>query len=59
MNLTVRVLGLELFALEITTDGAPSEGAELAGGTTTAYPLGFTASPGDQRWESGAGGGEL
>ncbi len=50
----MRVLGLELLALEITTDAEEAtRGAELAGGTTTAYPLGFTASPGDQRWETG------
>lgn len=59
MNLTVRVLGLELFSLDISTEDAAEDGAELAGGATTSYPLGFTASPGDQRWESGAGGGEL
>lgn len=58
MNLTVRVLGLDLFTLEVSTDEA-AEGGELAGGTTVAYPLGFSASPGDQRWESGAGGWEL
>jgi hypothetical protein len=54
------VLGLELLAIEASTEDAEAgEGEELAGGTTSAYPLGFSASPGDQRWESGAGGGEL
>ena len=61
MRFSIRVLGLELLTIEASTDdGAPAvDGEELAGGTTSAYPIGFCASPGDQRWESGAGGGEL
>lgn len=60
MRLTVRLLGLELLSVEASTeDEVAEEGAELAGGTTSAYPLGFTLSPGDQRWEHGAGAGEV
>lgn len=55
MRLSVRVFGLELLTIEASTEDVEeaTEGAELAGGATTAYPLGFTASPGDQRWETG------
>lgn len=51
MRLTIRFLGLELFTLEASTDDTPDDGAELAGGTTSAMPMGFTPTPGDQRWE--------
>lgn len=56
MRLTIRVLGLEFLSIEASTDedaAEETEGGELAGGTTSAYPLGFCASPGDQRWEKG------
>ena len=47
MNLTVRVLGLELLSVDISTeqqqDGSP--------GDCTAQPISFTSSPGDQRWD--------
>ena len=55
MRLTVRVLGLDLFDVEISTDDAESSSpdADLSGGTTYSTPIGFTPSPGDQRWEKG------
>lgn len=54
MRFSLRVFGLELLTVEATTEDAEeTEGGELAGGTTSAYPLGFCASPGDQRWEKG------
>ena len=55
MRLTVRVLGLDLLDVEISTDDAESASpnADLSGGTTSSYPIGFTPSPGDQRWEKG------
>lgn len=54
MRFAVRVLGLELLTIEASTEDAEiTEGEELAGGTTSAYPIGFTASAGDQRWEKG------
>jgi hypothetical protein len=49
MNLTIRFLGLDLLSVDLTTD-APEE-EEFGDCLTT--PLGFTASPGDQRWELG------
>lgn len=60
MRFSVRVFGLELLTIEASTEDAEeaTEGTELAGGTTVAYPLGFTASPGDQRWEAGVDLGE-
>ena len=55
MSITVRFLGLELFHVEMSTDAADNDGP----GDCTTTLFGFTASPGDQRWETGAGGGEL
>jgi hypothetical protein len=52
VRLAITVLGLDLFAIDITTD-APSPAPDGPGDCTT-MPLGFTASPGDQRWEAGA-----
>lgn len=58
MRVAIRILGVDLFDFTLATDSpsdSPSpepEGAELAGGTLSSYPVGFTSSPGDQRWES-------
>lgn len=52
MRLSFWFLGVELF----DADGGGAEQdpeADLSGGTTASYPIGFTPSPGDQRWESG------
>lgn len=46
MQLTIRILGLEMLHVELC-DPAPEDTAT----DCTTYPLGFTASPGDQRWE--------
>lgn len=57
---TICVLGLELLSVSLTADEpTEEEAAELAGGTTISTATGFTPSYGDQRWEHGAGGGEL
>lgn len=53
-SLTIRVLGFELLHITSGEDEVVyTEGTELAGGTTSAYPIGFSPSPGDQRWEPG------
>ena len=49
MRLALTLLGLDLLTIEISTDEAGSEDA----GEATSYPVGFTASHGDQRWEQG------
>ena len=56
MRLTIRLLGLGLLDVEISTDPAGDDydtDRDLSGGSTTSYPIGFTPSPGDQRWEKG------
>lgn len=56
MRLTVRVLGLDLLDVELSTDtdqGDDDTARDLSGGTSSSYPIGFTPSPGDQRWERG------
>lgn len=58
MLLTIRVLGLELLSIEASTGEAEAE-CSLDGGTTSATGVSFLPSPGDQRWEPGAGAGEL
>ena len=45
MRLVIRLLGTEVFAIDTEPDR--DEGP----GDCTTYPVGFTASPGDQRWE--------
>ena len=62
MRLVIRVLGLTLIDVEASTEDVlteAEEGAELAGGCLSTNVIGFTPSAGDQRWETGAGGGEL
>lgn len=49
MRLTIRILGLEILQLEATTDD--DNGTDPGDCTTT--PIGFTPTPGDQRWEPG------
>jgi len=57
MRLSIRFLGLDLLDLDLSTDSPSPEpddrARDLSGGTTAAYPVGFTPSPGDQRWEKG------
>lgn len=55
MRIAVRVLGLDLFSIEIATDEPVEDdlGRDLSGGTLGAQPIGFVVQPGDQRWESG------
>lgn len=56
VTITVRLLGLELLHVEMNTETADNNDGP---GDCTTNLFGFTASPGDQRWEAGAGGGEL
>lgn len=51
MRLTVRCLGLDLLDIEINTDSPSPEPDCL--GDVTSYPVGFTVSHGDMRWEEG------
>ena len=53
MRLTVRLFGLDLLDVELSTETPAEDDVErdLSGGTTASMPMGFTASPGDQRWE--------
>lgn len=49
MRLVVRILGLDLLDIELVTDSPayepdePDFSRDLSGGTTSAYPMGFTA----------------
>lgn len=56
MTLTLRLLGVELLHFEISTEPPEDDDTErdLSGGNTTSEAIGFTASPGIQRWEQGA-----
>jgi hypothetical protein len=57
MRITLRLLGLTVFDLEVAEDvGAEDE----EGGSVTATAIGFLPSSGDQRWQLGAdyGAGE-
>lgn len=47
MRLTIRLLGVEVFHASTDKD---EEVADR--GDCTTYPIGFTASPGDQRWDN-------
>lgn len=59
MRFSLRVFGLEVLAVDASTD-AEAEDEEYDGsGVTSATPISFVASTGDVRWEPGAGGGEL
>lgn len=51
MRVAVTILGLDLLTLEITTTTTEQQ---ADAGDCTSYPVGFTASPGDQRWDRGA-----
>ena len=50
MRLTVRVLGREVLTIDTDHDDRQSQPDR---GDCTTYPIGFTPSPGDQRWERG------
>jgi hypothetical protein len=58
MRLVIRVMGLDLLDVELTTATEPEAeddpAAALNGGSTGAMPMGFTPSPGDQRWQKSA-----
>lgn len=56
MRLAVTLLGLDLLTVELNT-GDADNGVDP--GDCTSSPVGFAPSYGDQRWEVGAGGGEL
>ena len=47
MRLTVRLLGTEVFHFSTEPDEPETEACDY-----TSQPVGFVASPGDQRWES-------
>jgi len=49
MKINIRLLGTEVLHVEI---GGADESDDQRGDCTT-YPIGFTPSPGDQRWERG------
>ena len=49
MRLTIRLLGTEVFHVDTDPDPDQQDGP----GDCTTYQVGFTASHGDQRWESG------
>ena len=51
MILTVRLLGVEVLHVELT-DERPAELPADGPGDVVSQPVGFTASPGDQRWET-------
>lgn len=51
MRITLRVLGLEMLDLSITTDDQGQDIDEP--GDCLSSPVGFTLDPGDQRWQSG------
>lgn len=56
MRLMVRILGLELIDVEVSTDQAEPDddkARDLSGGSTSSYPVGFTPSHPDPRWEEG------
>lgn len=50
MNLTVRVLGLELLSIEASTDGTDN-GTD--NGDCTTYPVGFVRDAGGSEWQAG------
>lgn len=49
MRLAISILGTEVFALDLNRREQPAND----NGDRTSYPLGFTASHGDARWEPG------
>lgn len=50
VRLTIRVLGCEVLHIDTDRDDRQSQPDR---GDCTTYPIGFTPSPGDQRWERG------
>jgi hypothetical protein len=58
VRLSIRLFGLDLLDVEVSTDSPSPEpeddtARDLSGGTAYSTPIGFTPSPGDQRWERG------
>lgn len=48
MRFTLRLLGFEVLDLSLGDDVAEDEGCSLDGGTTAAYPIGFTMRAGEE-----------
>jgi len=48
MRIVLRILGAEVLAMETGPEQLDEGPVEC-----TTYPVGFTPSPGDQRWEKG------
>jgi hypothetical protein len=58
VRLSVWFFGVEVFA--VGSDAGEMELVDLdEPGSWTSMPVGFAPSPGDQRWESGAGEGDV
>lgn len=57
VRVAVTFLGLDLLSIDVTTTADDDNGTDP--GDCTTYLLGFVPQAGDQRWESGPGGGEL
>lgn len=58
MRFILHVLGLEVLDIEISTDPVEEDDTDRRVGEVTSFPVGFTPSPGDQRWEKCADYGE-
>lgn len=58
MRFILHFLGLEILDVEISTGTELDEPEPPARGEVTSFPVGFTPSPGDQRWERCADYGE-
>lgn len=60
MRVTLRLLGLEIIDLNLTTDSDDNEAEETEDRVAdhVGTLIGFTPSPGDQRWEPCADFGE-
>jgi hypothetical protein len=50
MRISVTLFGLDLLTVEVDTSHDSDNGTDP--GDCTSMPLGFTPSPGDQRWQS-------
>ncbi len=50
MQLTIRLLGTEVLHIHLGAEVVDEDELGPVEGDCTTYPLGFTASPGDQRY---------
>lgn len=48
MRFTLRFLGFEVLAISTDSEDFEDEGCSLDGGTTAAYPIGFTLRAGEE-----------